>query len=108
MPLGVSRPAKTRSGCAQQLVHQRLIWGHSAPAIAFLGVCRAGAWGVACRRELRGVVRVMLGAVVIDDKGEAWPLGSPGLRERLSCTDPNLDFVSYAVHNLGFVVLRRH
>jgi len=49
----------------------------------------------------------MLGAVVIDDKGEAWPLGSPGLRARLSCTDPNLDFVAYAVHNLGFVVLRR-
>ena len=50
----------------------------------------------------------MLGAVVIDDKGEAWPVGSPRLRERVMCADPSLDIVTYAVHNLGFVVLRRH
>jgi len=87
-----------------------LIWGDPAPAIAFSGRFVAPARSLLRGSERLGAVGVMLGAVVIDDKGEAWPLGSPGLRERLMCPDPdpNLDIVAYAVHNLGFVVLRRH
>lgn len=48
----------------------------------------------------------MQGAIVIDDNGETWPLGSPRLRELLMCPDPDFDVVAYAVRNLGFVLLR--
>jgi hypothetical protein len=49
----------------------------------------------------------MLGAVVIDDNGETWPLGSPRLRELLMCPAPDFDVAAYAVRNLGYVLLRR-
>jgi hypothetical protein len=51
----------------------------------------------------------MLGAMVIDDNGETWPVGAPGLREVLtSCpdADADADIVAYSVRKLGFVLLR--
>jgi len=49
----------------------------------------------------------MLGAMVIDDNGETWPVGAPGLREVLtSCPDADADIVDYSVRNLGFVLLQ--
>jgi hypothetical protein len=56
----------------------------------------------------------MLGAMVIDDNGETWPVGTPQLREVLShcprpdCPGPGTDIVEYSVRNLGFVLLRPH
>jgi hypothetical protein len=51
----------------------------------------------------------MLGAMVIDDNGETWPVGTPQLREVLShCPGPDTDIVDYSVRNLGFVLLRPH
>lgn len=49
----------------------------------------------------------MLGAMLIDDNGDCWPLGSPRLREILMCPDPDFDVADYAVRNLGYVLLRR-
>lgn len=49
----------------------------------------------------------MLGAMVIDDNGETWPLGAPRLREMLMCPDLDFDVAAYAVRNLGYVLLRR-
>lgn len=49
----------------------------------------------------------MFNAVVIDDAGEAWPLGAPQLREAVMCPDPDVDVIAYAVRNLGFVLLRQ-
>jgi hypothetical protein len=49
----------------------------------------------------------MLGAIVVDDNGETWPLGAPQLRELLMCPDPDFDVVAYAVRNLGYVLVRR-
>jgi hypothetical protein len=49
----------------------------------------------------------MLDAIVIDDMGEAWPLGAPRLRALQKCPDPGFDVVAYAVRNLGYVLLRR-
>jgi hypothetical protein len=49
----------------------------------------------------------MLGAMLIDDNGDSWPLGAPRLREMLMCPDPDFDVTAYAVHNLGYVLLRR-
>jgi hypothetical protein len=54
----------------------------------------------------RGSV-AMLGALVIDDKGETSPLGAARLRELMQCTQPDFDVIAYAVRNLGFVLLRR-
>jgi len=49
----------------------------------------------------------MLGAMLIDDNGDSWPLGAPRLREILMCPDPDFDVAAYAVRNLGYVLLRR-
>jgi len=49
----------------------------------------------------------MLGAMVIDDNGEVWPVGAPRLRELAMCADPDVDVLAYAVRNLGYVLLRR-
>ncbi|MGO8914556.1 MAG: hypothetical protein ACLQJR_01450 [Stellaceae bacterium] len=45
----------------------------------------------------------MQGAMVIDDKGEIWPLGAPQLRAVL--IPPGV--IPYAVRNLGYVLLRQ-
>jgi hypothetical protein len=50
----------------------------------------------------------MQSAVVIDDKGESWPLGAPRLRALLHCPSPDFDVAGYAVRHLGFVLLRQH
>jgi hypothetical protein len=49
----------------------------------------------------------MHSTVVIDDNGDMWPPSAPRLREVLMCPDPDFDVVTYAVRNLGFVLLRR-
>jgi hypothetical protein len=49
----------------------------------------------------------MLGAMVVDDNGEVWPVGAPRLRELAMCADPDVDVLAYAVRNLGYVLLRR-
>ena len=51
----------------------------------------------------------MLGAMVVDDNGDTWPVGTPHLRAVLSdCPGPDRDVVDYSVRNLGFVLLQRH
>ena len=49
----------------------------------------------------------MQSTIVIDENGDLWPPGAPRLREVLMCPDPDFDVVTYAVRNLGFVLLRR-
>ena len=49
----------------------------------------------------------MLGALIIDDKGETWPLGAPRLREVLLSPQADFDVITYVVRNLGYVLLRR-
>jgi len=49
----------------------------------------------------------MQSTMVIDENGEMWPPSAPRLREVLKNPDPNVDVVTYAVQNLGFVLLRR-
>ena len=49
----------------------------------------------------------MLGALIIDDKGETLPLGAPRLRELLLCPQPDFDVITYVVRHLGYVLLRR-
>lgn len=49
----------------------------------------------------------MPGTLVIDDKGESWPLDAPRLRSVLICPQPDVDVIAYAVRNLGYVLLRQ-
>jgi len=53
----------------------------------------------------RGVV--VLPAVVIDDRGEIWPLGSPELRAHLPHATDNDEVAGYTVRHLGFVLVRQ-
>jgi hypothetical protein len=49
----------------------------------------------------------MLPAMVIDDRGEIWPVGAPELRAHLPCAEGEEDVAAYAVRHLGFVLLRQ-
>lgn len=48
----------------------------------------------------------MRNTVVIDDIGEAWPLGAPRLRQLAEGAATDADIAAYAVRNLGFALLR--
>lgn len=50
---------------------------------------------------------VVLPAVVIDDRGEIWPLGAPQLRAHLPNAAGEEDVAAYVVRHLGFVLLRQ-
>ena len=45
--------------------------------------------------------------MIIDTEGKPWPVGTPRLREKLSCPDGDLDVIAYAVRNLGYVLVRQ-
>jgi hypothetical protein len=49
----------------------------------------------------------MLPAMVIDDRGEIWPVGAPELRAHLPSADGDEDVAAYVVRHLGFVLLRQ-
>ena len=50
---------------------------------------------------------VVLRTIVIDDRGEVWPLGAPELRAHLPGAAGEEDIAAYVVRHLGFVLLRR-
>lgn len=50
---------------------------------------------------------LVLPAMVIDDRGEIWPLGAPELRARLPRATGDEDVAAYLVRHFGFVLLRQ-